>query len=67
MFSRASLGAALAASSLFVLTACSNSSGGSVSFALLPDADADGLPDSLEASIGSDPVDADSPTPAGGD
>ena len=65
MFKKASLGAVYAASGLLLFTACSSSGGGGISFALLADGDGDGLPDALEASLGSDPADPDSPTPGG--
>src|SRR5262245_54135217 len=52
-------GAVLFASTL--LAACSSGGGGSSSLARLRDADGDGLPDSLERRLGSDPRDADDP------
>ena len=65
MVSKASFGAVCAVSSLLLFSACSSSGGGDLSFAILTDTDDDGLPDSLETALGSDPMNPDDPTPSG--
>jgi len=61
---KASPGAICAASVLFLFGACSDSSE-PVSYAPLPDADGDGLPDALEVALRSDPQSADDPIVGG--
>ena len=57
-------GAVCAASVLFLFGACSDSAG-PISYAPLPDADGDGLPDALEVALRSDPQNADDPIVGG--